>query len=75
MHLFAKHFCTDVMKLSPKYQTSKCEAFHSVVNNFAPKSVAFTYHGMLSRSGNNNIEMCKIILHDIQAKACYVTLQ
>ena len=46
-------FCNDVMKLSPKYQTSKREAFHSLINNFAPKSVAFTYHGMLSRSGNN----------------------
>ena len=44
-----KLFCSDVTKLSPKYQTSACEAFHSVVINFAPKSIAFTYNGMLSR--------------------------
>ena len=44
-----KPFCKDVMKLSPHYQTSACEAFHSVVIHFAPKSTAFTYNGMLSR--------------------------
>ena len=44
-----RRFCGDVKKLSPLYQTSACEAFHSVVINFAPKSTAFTYNGMLSR--------------------------
>lgn len=44
-----KYFCTDVKKLSPVFQTSICEAFHSVVINFAPKSTAFTYNGMLAR--------------------------
>ena len=44
-----KAFCRDVMKLSPQYQTSTCEAFHSVIINFAPKSTAFTYKGMLAR--------------------------
>ena len=44
-----KSFCQDVKKMSPKYQTSACEAFHSVVIHFAPKSTAFSYMGMLSR--------------------------
>lgn len=44
-----KYFCKDVKKLSPVHQTSICEAFHSVIINFAPKSSAFTYNGMLSR--------------------------
>ena len=44
-----KSFCADVKKLSPVFQTSTCEAFHSVVINFAPKSTAFTYNGMRAR--------------------------
>ena len=44
-----KRFCADVKKLSPLYQTSACEAFHSVVIHYAPKSTAFSYNGMLSR--------------------------
>ncbi len=44
-----KSFIQDVKKMSPKYQTSACEAFHSVVIHFAPKSTAFSYKGMLSR--------------------------
>ena len=43
-----KYFCADIKKMSPIYQTSKCEAFHSLIINFAPKSTAFTFHGMLS---------------------------
>ena len=43
-----KAFCTGV-KLSPKYQTSSCEAFHSVIINFAPKLTAFSYNGMQAR--------------------------
>ena len=41
-----KVFCSAVRKMSPVYQTSGCEAFHSVINQFAPKSNAFSYNGM-----------------------------
>ena len=56
-----KYFRSDVKKLSPVYQTSICEAFHSVVINFAPKSTAFTYNGMLAR-----YLMCSQLLHGFQ---------
>ena len=32
------------------HPTFECEAFHSLVISFTPKSTAFTFHGMLSRS-------------------------
>jgi hypothetical protein len=40
---------SDVKKLSPAVQTSSVEAFHSVVNHFAPKMLSFTYEGMTCR--------------------------
>jgi len=39
----------DVKKLSPLRQTSSVEAFHSLIIQFAPKSVAFSFKGMLTR--------------------------
>ena len=42
--------CNDFKKLSPVYQSFKCEVFHSLVITFAPKSTAFTFHGILIRS-------------------------
>ena len=41
--------CNDVKKLSSMYQTSDLESFHSVINHFAPKMYAFSFHGMENR--------------------------
>lgn len=50
-------FSNDVAKLSPCQQTSSLEAFHSLVIQFAPKSIAFSYMGMMSRYSNQNIAL------------------
>uniref|UniRef100_A0ABM0MDF2 Uncharacterized protein LOC102804858 n=1 Tax=Saccoglossus kowalevskii TaxID=10224 RepID=A0ABM0MDF2_SACKO len=42
------HLCNDVRKLSPLYQTYSLEGFHSLVIQFAPKMLAYSYNGMLS---------------------------
>jgi len=39
----------DIKKLSPLRQTSSVEAFHSLIIQFAPKSAAFSFKGMLTR--------------------------
>ena len=41
-----------VSQLSTRKQTYALEAYHSLLLQFAPKSVAFSYKGMLCRSVN-----------------------
>ena len=41
--------CKDLLRLSPHYQTSSLEAFHSVIIHFAPKYVPLSYLGMQCR--------------------------
>ena len=49
-----------MMKISPIYQTSKYEAFY-ILEYFAPKSVEFTYHGVLP-----GLAIINIILNHIK---------
>ena len=39
----------DVQKLSPDFQTSSLEAFHSLVIRFAPKHTHFGWLGQMAR--------------------------
>jgi len=47
--LTSSRLVSDVRKLSPLQQTSSVEAFHSLIIQFAPKSAAFSYKGMMTR--------------------------
>ncbi|KAL1251999.1 hypothetical protein QQF64_019795 [Cirrhinus molitorella] len=44
-----KRILKHVEKLSPHQETSSWEAFHTVIQRFAPKNVVFTFLGMLCR--------------------------
>ncbi len=38
-----------IMKASPMAQTSSLEGFHSVVNQFSPKMIGYSFPGMFCR--------------------------
>ena len=49
LYVYSKALLADVPKLSPQHKTSGLESYHSVVNHFAPKLLAFSYIGMHCR--------------------------
>ena len=51
--LMNKRILHDIAKLSPLEQTSSIEAFHSLIRQFAPKNVNYSYIGMLCRWVNH----------------------
>ncbi|XP_035675637.1 uncharacterized protein LOC118415275 [Branchiostoma floridae] len=44
-----KQLCKALKRLSPSYQTSYLEAFHSLILHFAPKMYHYSYQGMENR--------------------------
>ena len=47
--LTKKSLLADIRQISGQHTTSSLEAFHSVYSHFAPKLLAFSYYGMISR--------------------------
>ena len=47
-----------IMKASPMAQTSSLEGFHSVVNQFSPKMIGYSFPGMFCRY----VVLCDIII-------------
>ena len=47
--IMANAVVKDIQKLSPDFQTSSLEAFHSLVNRFAPKHTHFGWLGQMAR--------------------------
>ena len=53
-------FMKDMAKMSPTHQTFHLEAFNSMMLMFAPKSVAYSYHGMVARYANSSFSYNKL---------------
>jgi len=47
--IIRKQLLADIASLSPNYQTSSVEGFHSLILKFAPKNLIFSYKSMLCR--------------------------
>lgn len=61
--------CKDIGKLSAVHQTSKVEAFHSLIIQFAPKSYVYSYTGMLCRFVFSAYTSIRLVLY--QLKNCF----
>ena len=62
-----KKLMNDIKKASPIAQTSCLEIFHSVLNQFSPKMIGYSYPGMFCRYsvvvGLLAIFVCMLTLH------------
>jgi solute carrier family 8 (sodium/calcium exchanger) len=47
--LQSRQMLKDVKMLSTGPQTAALESFHSIINHFCPKMIAFSYEGMTAR--------------------------
>ncbi|XP_070390072.1 uncharacterized protein [Dermacentor albipictus] len=45
-----KRLLTDIRQISPHMQTFSVESFHAIINRFAPKAYAYSFHGMFART-------------------------
>lgn len=70
-----KRMIKDIEKLSPHFQTSSWESFHSVILRFAPKNVVYPYLGLLCRcvwnwyNDNNLYEV--VLIPFVDAFCCF----
>ena len=61
--LTEKALAADIRKLSTKHQTSSVEAYHSMVINFAPKLLVFSYEGMVCRYMLHIASQSQFVMH------------